>query len=191
MWVRHSGCRETITDGCRSNKVSNLKGLTDEVKHYGELLSKWNLEVFGNIRFKINEKEEELKKLFLVVKGAEEAGNIDLCEKKIKELSLREEVMWKQRSKNSWLKEGDRNSRYLHTMASSRRRNNRILQIQDETRRWQETQENVERVFMNYFGNLFQTSNPGNLDTIFHVFYTRVTPKMNQILDNKVTSEEV
>ena len=79
----------------------NLKGLADEVKHCGERLSKWNKDVFGNIRYKINRKEEELKKLLLAVKGIEEANNIDLCREKIAELSLREEVMWRQRSKNT------------------------------------------------------------------------------------------
>ena len=191
MWVRHSGCRETIMNGWRSNVVVNLKGLADEVKHCGERLSKWNKDVFGNIRYKINRKEEELKKLLLAVKGIEEANNIDLCREEIAELSLREEVMWRQRSKNTWLKEGDRNTRYFHTIASSRKRNNRVLKLQDEFGRWHETQEKVGRVFMEYFCNIFQTSNPVNMNAIFHVIDTRVTLEMNQELDKEVTLDEI
>ena len=54
---------------------------------------KWNKDVFGKIRHKINKKEEELRKLILAMKGIEEVDNIDLCKKEIVELSLREKVM--------------------------------------------------------------------------------------------------
>ena len=44
---------------------------------------------------------------------------------------------------------------------------------------------------MDYFCNIFQTSNPINMDAIFHVIDTRVTPEMNQELDKEVTLDEI
>ncbi|KAF2325732.1 hypothetical protein GH714_034408 [Hevea brasiliensis] len=43
---------------------------------------------------------------------------------KLAEVSLQEEMMWHQRSKQLWLKEGDRNTRYFHSMALAHKKNN-------------------------------------------------------------------
>ena len=95
MWLRHSGCRETIIDSWRSNKVTDFKSLAKEVKHCGERLTKWNTDVFGNIKHKINKKEEELRKLLFAIKSTKGADNIDQCRREIAELYIRKEVLWK------------------------------------------------------------------------------------------------
>ena len=74
----------------------------------------------------------ELQQLFTSVKDIDDANEIDLCRKELSELVLREEIMWKHRSMNVCLKEGDRNIRFFHEVASRRRRNNRILRIKDD-----------------------------------------------------------
>ena len=90
-----------------------------------------------------------------------------------------------------WLKEGDRNTKYFHSVASSRRRNNGVLRLQDETGRWHETHGNIEKVFLDYFSDLFKSSTPSNMEEIFQVINTRVTPAMNQALDKDVSLEEI
>ena len=48
------------------------------------------------------------------------------------ELLEKEEIMWRDRSRVSWLKAGDRNTRYFHQRATWRQKKNKIEQLQLE-----------------------------------------------------------
>ena len=74
-----------------------------------------------------------------------------MCEKELNELVDKEEVLWRQRSKCLWLKEGDRNTKFFHTMASNRRKNNLVVRIMDDNGEWKTKEENITKVFLDYF----------------------------------------
>ena len=104
---------------------------------------------------------------------------------------MREKIMWKQRFKNIWLKEEDRNTRFFHEVASRRRRNNKILRIKDDGDCWHDNADGVEKVFCDYFKAISITSNLSHMDHILQSFDTKVTVEMNQSLDKEVTKEEI
>lgn len=64
-------------------------------------------------------------------------------------------MYWKQRAKQFWLKEGDKNTRFFHKFASQRKRRNLIERIKDSSGQWCETVEGVQIVIEDYFSNLF------------------------------------
>lgn len=69
------------------------------------------------------------------------------------------EIYWKQRAKNFWLREGDRNTRFFHNYASIRRKNILLQCIQNSNGDWKDTPEEIEEVIENYFTQLFSSSN--------------------------------
>ena len=50
---------------------------------------------------------------------------------KMNELLYHEEMMWMQRSRITWLKEGDRNTKYFQSKAVWRARKNKIRELTD------------------------------------------------------------
>ncbi|KAL5570359.1 hypothetical protein UlMin_026934 [Ulmus minor] len=72
----------------------------------------------------------------------------------------KEEQYWKQRSRVSWLRDGDKNTKFFHRKASNRRFKNEILGICDENGCWQTEIGLVKSVFKDYFDAIFSSSNP-------------------------------
>ena len=74
----------------------------------------------------------------------------DLFESKVRE----EEIKWKQRSRCRWPKEGDKNTKFFHSFASTRMRANRVDHLMvDGTR--VEDREGITSHIISFFGNLF------------------------------------
>ena len=75
---------------------------------------------------------------------------IDL-EKAFKE----EESFWKEKSKNTWLKEGDRNTKVFHGWAQVRKMKNRVASLIDDRGIEQSEEDRKGDIAVSYFANLF------------------------------------
>jgi hypothetical protein len=71
-----------------------------------------------------------------------------------------EDVKWKQRSKQNWYKEGDRNTTFFHAWASHRKKVNTIKRIKDvEGREWKK-EKKIGNAFVQFYEKLFTTGEP-------------------------------
>lgn len=55
---------------------------------------------------------------------------------KLDEYLAKEEDLWRQNSRELWLKEGDRNTKFFHSITFNRRRRNRIVRIKNSVGIW-------------------------------------------------------
>ncbi|XP_020675402.1 uncharacterized protein LOC110094492, partial [Dendrobium catenatum] len=66
---------------------------------------------------------------------------------------------WNQRAKARWQQEGDENSRMFHNFATSRRNSNRVNQIKDIHNKLQVDDDEIEKVFIDYFESKWKSRN--------------------------------
>ena len=97
-----------------------------------------------------------------------------------------EEIYWKQRSRADWLKEGDKNTKFFHSKASSRKRKKKIRGIETERGNWTKDEREVEKEFCDCFAGLFKSSNPTHeqLEATLASSVPKVLDEMNEDFNN-------
>lgn len=102
----------------------------------------------------------------------------------------RQEVYWKQRIKQFWLKEVDQNTRFFHKFASGRKWNNQVKWLMKKHDEWKEGDEDIQGIIVDNFSDLFKSAMEVNgLTERENV--KRITEEQNGELGTTVTSEEV
>ena len=135
MWLKAEGFKDLLKGWWQgfSFKGSASYILAEKLKGLKSKLKVWNKEVFGNVGSKKAEalsrvvrwdNVEKVRELSLE-ETEERAKAKDDCRR----WSLFEEASWRQKSRELWLKEGDRNTGFFHKMANSHRRRNAINKI--------------------------------------------------------------
>ena len=61
---------------------------------------------------------------------------------------------------------GDKNTRYFHGTVTQCKRRNFIKGLKDDQGVWQMEEEAVSTLLVGYFGSLFTSSDPQNLDSV-------------------------
>ena len=102
-----------------------------------------------------------------------------------------EEEMWHQRSRNSWLKAGDKNTTFFHTKASNRFQRNLIDRVLVGDNIWQQDEKQIGRIFIEYYEQLFTSSQPQVEVELLEAIHTKVTDRMNASLLRSFNAHEV
>lgn len=105
-----------------------------------------------------------------------DSGAVNSLRSELNVLREKDEIMWRQRSRFSWLTEGDKNTKFSHESASQRRRTNTIVGIHDQNDVWQTDPLELEHVAVDYFTQMFTSSNPHVIDDVGEEIVGVVTP---------------
>jgi len=102
-----------------------------------------------------------------------------------------EEIKWKQRAREEWLKSGDRNTKFFHACANQKSRRKQILRIVDKDGRTCSSQGDIEKAFSWYFKDLFFAGDSLEVDRSLVAVERKVTPQMNERLVAEFNMEEI
>ena len=141
MWLKFEGFKDLLRGWWQSLHFSGSFSfvLASKLKALKGVLKVWNKEVFGRVELK---KKEALSRISFwdeVGKDKElslvEGEEREKARENYKEWVDLEEVSWRHKSREIWLKEGNRNMGFFHRMTNSHRRRNSITSIRINGRR--------------------------------------------------------
>ncbi|KAL9674738.1 hypothetical protein QQ045_002937 [Rhodiola kirilowii] len=150
MWLKHSGYIEMVKD-LWEGRVVNSDKLTDGLVACAAGMNSWNARHFGKVRERINNLQKELTEIQEAIRTDEVIDQEVRITNELDERFLREELLWKQRSRADWLKEEDRNTRFFHQRASHRRKINKIEKMKIGDDEWIYTEEEISEHIVRYY----------------------------------------
>ena len=188
-WFGKQGFYETVKGGWGRNTHHQHGDFVEKIYRCRKAISAWKRSNPSN-----NEKVIELLKAKL-----DQAQNEDSLSTE-EELEIKwqlcaayreEKIFWRQKSRAIWLREGDRNTKYFHAKTKQRRARNRITKLKNSMGVWVETEEGIEQLAVEYFEELFETSNPGDFEESIWFITETVTEDMNAVLTAQITDTEI
>ena len=154
-------------------------------------LDDWNKVEFGHVGKTIADLQKHLEWLERQPMSPKNIQSMKATRVNLNCWLEKEDAMWLQRSRISWLQNDDRNTRFFHEKASSHFRKNFIEGLLDENRQWQGDESKVEGIVVDYYKSLFQSSNPTDFSKILEVVQHKASLTMNQNLTKDFNSCEV
>lgn len=156
-------------------------------------LRQWSHDIHNNPRRRIDQLKECLAALARGEQTEETQKKGEELRAELENVYSDEDIFWRQRSKIAWAREGDRNMAYFHAAASARKIKNKIRGLFNSAWVRCEEEREIEKAITDYFGDLFQSSNPNTaiIDEVLEAVEVRVTPEMNDQISAPFTSDEV
>ena len=170
VWAKDPRCYDVIDLAWKKNvSGSACFKLFQKQRATAAALKKWNKEIFGNCQAKILELTTTLEK---VQSGSPSNTNTNMensIQTKLNGWLASLETVWRQKSRETWLKEGDRNSRFFHLSTVIRRKRNSIDAIKSDSGDWIISKSEIKKFVVSKFIDLFTEdpiSYPSGLDNL-------------------------
>uniref|UniRef100_A0A803PAT0 Reverse transcriptase domain-containing protein n=1 Tax=Cannabis sativa TaxID=3483 RepID=A0A803PAT0_CANSA len=162
-----------VPDSVQGHHNPLVGGYRSFLKKQGDCISSlknWNRD--NNLLFKtrIQHLTHEINmiqdKLFL---NDEDKARLGRLQSLLDALLYKEEIYWKQRARVRWLNAGDRNTKFFHKHATSRRKTNHIKYLKTDTGEVVNSLEGIMGLITGFFSDLF-TSQGSDIEAAASIF---------------------
>ncbi|KAL5565829.1 hypothetical protein UlMin_028993 [Ulmus minor] len=173
-WADEEECSNIIKRHWNSSPSTNLDGVSHKLRLCATDLEGWNMECFSRLKMQVRKAKTAFERIDKNLSDHNWKEHQRL-QKALDALRYKEERYWRQRSKDLWLKCGDRNSKFFHQKASAR------------------NEEGMAHIIENYFDTLFSSTSPSpvDFDRVTDSIKSRVTPQMNEQLEQVFVADDV
>ncbi|CAN6579645.1 unnamed protein product [Malus baccata var. baccata] len=179
-WSKTKKCRELVVGEWKDKSSgSHAYRFCEKIKTLRRRLKLWYKGTGRNSKKKIDHLKDEIRTALQSEEFASES--VKQRERDLRVAHKEEEVYWKVKSRNQWLKESDKNTKFFHAQTLKRRRLNLIRGIEDSHGVWHEKDNEINDT----------SSSPSQIaDTVRNV-EARITLEDNIALTAPVSNEEI
>jgi len=161
----------------------------EKIQNCKRVISIWKKSTRTNSEILIKKLHDKIEKNYADNNASLE--DLQDLKKILEDAYTEEEIFLYQKSSQNWLALGDKNTKYFHALTKQRRAKNKILGILDNHGTWVDNEEGIDRITVDYFKNLFSSSNSEDPAFALRNISPSVTLAMNESLVRKVTEAEV
>jgi hypothetical protein len=132
MWLKSEGFHDKVHQWWNSYLFTGSLSyiLVQKLKSLKVDLRRWNKETFGDVNVRKHDLQAQIQDFDFLEETrpltVEEGVAKDHLKADFENVLLLEEIKWRQTSRATWLREGDKNTKFFHRVANSNRRFNSI-----------------------------------------------------------------
>jgi hypothetical protein len=188
MWTKHENYEDMIASAWENSgmEAQGINGLWTKLHNMSAEMKRWSFETFSSVRAELKSLRGKLEvaRVQEIVSGS--SLEVREIEKKLHDLYEREEIMYHQRSRQEWLKAGDRNTRYFQNRASHRKRKNMVRSLKRSDGTVWNTNEGMLDMALAFYQTLYTSEGSSNSDRVLNLIETFVTDDMIRALTGGV-----
>ncbi|XP_019183220.1 PREDICTED: uncharacterized protein LOC109178127 [Ipomoea nil] len=196
VWIKHDDFLRVVRDSWQVPvEGAPMFVIATKLNRLGKVLSTWSKTVFGDIFVKLREYEDSVQALEAALQQHPEDENALIEYKKgvallQKQIAI-EEDFWQQKARITDVQDGERNSRFFHSVVKERRRKLYIHRVKGGDGVWLEDRQGIANQAVSFFEHMF-TAEVGGFDlTRLDCVPRLVTEEDNEVLTAVPEVEEV
>jgi hypothetical protein len=191
MWEREKTLPNVIQEAwLHTSRGGNLGQIVLSLKNVIGKLQRWSRDKFGSVNKELGTLRKKLEDECIKGDLADQKFLRHLTER-MDELLCREEMMWLQRSRVSWLQEGDRNIIFFHRKAVWRARKNKIKNLKRTDGSHCTDQGEMGELTTSFFIDLYSSYQNSNPHILRNLIERKISEEMNDSMCKDFTNDEI
>ncbi|KAG7572302.1 Endonuclease/exonuclease/phosphatase superfamily [Arabidopsis suecica] len=188
-WIKREGFKDMISQFWSQQSATGDNRMMAKIASCRKEISRWKRATRPNSAIRLQELQFKIDAATKKVPfNKKELASL---KRELNQEYINEEQFWKDKSRITWMNNGDRNTKYFHAATKNRRAQNRIQKLIDDDGREWTADVDLGRVAEVYFKRLFASEDVGYEIEELEILEPSVTEQMNSTLLAPVTKEEV
>jgi hypothetical protein len=154
-------------------------------------MQRWIFEEFGSVKAELKLLRSKLDEARLNALSSGSTQEIKEIENRLHEVYEREEIMYRQRSRQEWLKAGDHNTIFFLNRASHCKRKNTVRGLRREDGSLCNTNDGMRQMALAFYQELYSSDGSNNSDRVLQLIKASITDDMNRALTGAISDKEI